>query len=189
MIGLYSPAPQSGKSTVATALTTEHGFEQRGFATALKRMVIDLMYSAGIRPEAVGRYMDVDKEAPIPELGNKSFRYLTQTIGTDWGRYLVDKDLWIKVLLNSPVLPKLCVIDDLRFPNEYDAIRAAGGKCWRIYRPGQEATTDHPSEGLLEDREFDAQLTNGGTYEDLRAAVKGALLGVSNNPFVPDAIS
>lgn len=37
------------------------------------------------------------KETPIPDLGNKSPRQMMQTLGTEWGRDLIDSDLWIKV--------------------------------------------------------------------------------------------
>lgn len=175
LIGLYSPAQQSGKSTVAGYLNREYGFETRGFALALKRMVIDLMNSAGLTPEQIGFYMDLGKEDPIPELGDKSFRYLTQTVGTEWGRTLIDKDLWVKLIVNNPKRPDLLVIDDVRFPNEYEAIRAQGGQVWKVYRPGVTPTTDHPSEGLLEGFEFDATIVNDGTLSDLEYRAEVAL--------------
>lgn len=175
IIGLYSPAQQSGKSTVAGYLTREYGFETRGFSLALKRMVIDLMNSAGITPEQIGFYMDRGKEDPIPELGDNSFRMLCQTIGTDWGRTLVDKDLWVKIVVSNPQRPDLLVIDDVRFPNEYEAIRAEGGQVWKVYRPGVVPISDHPSEGLLEGFEFDATIENGGTISDLERAAEVAL--------------
>lgn len=175
IIGLYSPAQQSGKSTVAGYLVREHGFEQRGFALALKRMVIDLMNSAGLTPEQIGHYMDLGKEDPIPQMGDKSFRNLCQTLGTDWGRSLVDQDLWARTLVINGSLPEFTVIDDLRFPNEFDAIKSKGGVVWKIVRPGTVPTSDHPSEGLLEDREFDAVLVNDGDFSDLAAKVEAAL--------------
>lgn len=175
LIGLYSPAQQSGKSTVAGYLSREYGFETRGFALAIKRMVIDLMNSAGLTPEQIGFYMDLGKEDPIPELGYKSFRYLCQTQGTEWGRTLIDKDLWVKLVVNNPKRPDLLVIDDVRFPNEHEAIRRAGGQVWRVHRPGVLPTSDHPSEGLLEGFEFDATITNSGTIGDLERATEVAL--------------
>jgi hypothetical protein len=174
MIGLYSPAQQSGKSTVAGILGRNYGFETRGFALALKRMVIDLMTSAGLTPEQVGFYMDLGKEDPIPELGGKSFRYLTQTLGTDWGRTLVAKDLWRDIVVKAGNRPNLLVVDDVRFPNEFEAIREGGGQIWRIVRPGVVPTSDHPSEGLLENHEFDEVITNDGDIADLEAKVTAA---------------
>lgn len=177
IIGLYSPAQQSGKSTVSNILRLHYGFEHRGFAVALKQMVASLMLSAGLTDEEIVRYYNVRKEDPIPALGGRSFRYLAQTLGTEWGRDLIASDLWVNLVLKNPNLPPLVVIDDLRFPNEYDAIRAEGGQVWRIYRPGQEPTNGHPSEGLLEDREFDEKITNDGSIRDLEVKVKAALTG------------
>lgn len=176
-IGLYSPVPQSGKSTVAEILKNRFGFEQRPFAGPLKRLVVDLLWSAGFDPERIGQLMTRDKEAPIPELGDKSFRYLMQTIGTDWGRKLIDKDLWVKLILNAPQRADLVVIEDVRFPNEYDAVLADGGQMWRIERPGASLPNDHPSEGLLEDREFDEVIVNDGSLEALEDKVIAALSG------------
>lgn len=177
IIGLYSPAQQSGKSTVSQILQTRYGFENRGFATALKRMVADLFYSAGFTPDEIGRYMDTEKETPIPQFGGKSFRFMAQTLGTEWGRHLISRDLWVDLVLLAKNRPNLLVIDDVRFPNEFHAIKAEGGQVWRIFRPGQLPTSDHPSEGLLEGFEFDEKITNGGTFEELEAAVTAALTG------------
>lgn len=177
LIGLYSPAQQSGKSSVAGVLGNRFGFETRGFALALKRMVIDLMNSAGLTPEQIGYYMDVGKEDPIPELGDKSFRYLCQTQGTEWGRTLIDKDLWVKIVVNNPNRPNFLVIDDVRFPNEFEAIKQAGGQVWRVWRPGVEPTSDHPSEGLLEGFDFDEDLKNDGDLAHLEQLTIAALSG------------
>lgn len=175
MIGLYSPAQQSGKSTVANYLVREYGFETRGFALALKRMVIDLLNSAGLSPERIGFYMDLGKEDPIPEMGGCSFRYLCQTLGTEWGRTLIAKDLWTNIIVNNPNRPDLLVIDDVRFPNEFDAIKAQGGQVWKVVRPGVTPISDHPSEGLLEGFEFDAEIVNDGSYSDLEMKAEVAL--------------
>lgn len=177
IIGLYSPAQQSGKSTVANELI-RHGFVRKGFADALKGMVRALLAAFGFAPEEVEHFVldGKGKETPIPVLDGKTSRYLQQTIGTEWGRELIARDLWVKAVLNDR-RPDMLVIDDLRFPNEYDAIREEGGQVWRIYRPGQEPTSGHPSEGLLEGREFDEEIVNDGSLSELEAKVRNALTG------------
>ncbi len=60
-----------------------------------------------------------------------------QTLGTEWGRNLIASDLWIRAwqhaLANVPAGVPV-VVDDCRFPNEADAVVAAGGICVRIER-------------------------------------------------------
>lgn len=175
IIGLYSPAPQSGKSTVAGILESRYRFSTRSFAAALKRMVIDLLTSAGYSPQEVGHFIAAGKEEPIPALGNVSFRYLCQTIGTEWGRNMIDNDLWVNLLVRNPNLPDLLVIDDVRFPNEFAAIRAEGGQVWRVTRPSGVIVTAHGSEGLLDGHAFDEEIVNDGDMAALEARVVSAL--------------
>lgn len=176
IVGLYSPAPQSGKSEVALELERAN-FRRKGFSDALKNMVVALLTTIGYTPREARKlvYTGPGKTTPIPELGGTTSRYLQQTLGTDWGRMLIHSDMWVNTVINDQ-RPRLLVIDDLRFPNEYDAIRKAGGQCWRIYRPGAEAPNGHPSEGLLEGMFFDEEIVNDGTLEQLQQWVREALL-------------
>lgn len=175
LIGLYSPEPQSGKSTVAALLQDKHGFTTKSFAAPIKRMVTDLLYSNGIDPELVTDYMGHKKEETIPEIG-ASFRYLAQTLGTEWGRNLVSSNIWVDAAMGT-LEDRLVVFDDVRFPNEYKAIREEGGQVWRITRTGTGTRTKHGSEGLLEGEEFDEEINNDGTLLSLVNAVDRALFG------------
>ena len=174
LIGLYSPAPQSGKSTVARVMADD-GFGTRSFATPIKRMAVELLASAGFTPEEMGHFMEAGKEEGIPALGNVSFRYLCQTLGTEWGRNQITHNLWVDLLLNNPDLPHLVVIDDVRFPNEIAAIQQRGGEVWRITRPEGFIQTEHMSEGLLDSYAFDYEIVNAGTQHDLKLAVLDGL--------------
>lgn len=133
----------SGKSTAAAHLVHCHGFQRVRFAGPLKAMLAAL----GLTPEQID---GSEKETPCDLLGGKTPRYAMQTIGTEWGRYLIASDLWIrawkaavaKVPAGVPV-----VVDDCRFPNEAEAVRAAGGVIIRIDRPGAGAgAAGHVSE-------------------------------------------
>jgi hypothetical protein len=177
IISLYAPKAQSGKSTVAGILKKRYGFQERHFATALKRMVFALMDAAGIDIGEQERLTRWAKTEPIPSLGGASFRTLCQTVGSEWGRDQIHPDLWVNIFLQEPDLPALVVVDDLRFPNEFDAIRREGGQVWKITRPNGFETTDHASEGLLETYEFDEELVNDGDMAELEAKVIKALIG------------
>jgi hypothetical protein len=176
LIGLYSPAAQSGKSTVASILTTM-GYEAMGFAQPLKAMTESLLRHLGYHDETVRArmlYGDL-KEVEITGLG-KSTRDLMRTLGTEWGRGLVHDSLWTDIAMaRVNRCPKPVVIDDMRFANEMAAIRAAGGVCIRITRPGIERGTSHASEGALDGEVFDAEIVNDGSLATLQAKVRRAL--------------
>lgn len=134
----------SGKSTAAQHLVKNHGFTRIRFAGPLK----DMMRALGLtEAEIEGDRKEVSCEL----LGGKTPRYAMQTIGTEWGRDIIAPDLWIRAF--NAALAKVpadvpVVVDDCRFPNEADAIIAAGGVLVRVVRPGAGAgASGHSSEG------------------------------------------
>lgn len=135
-------------------------------------------------------------------------RVMLQHLGTEWGRDAAGADIWVNYMIRvaqeilkgqsydrrvglladtpgcSRCIPAGVVVSDVRFHNELQAIRAAGGRLVRVSRPEtdqQSSTTgiaNHASE--LEQREFnDADfnviLHNTGTVEQLLLAVDTAL--------------
>jgi len=176
LIGLYSPAPQSGKSTVADILERDYGFRRRPFAAALKAMVETFLKSLGVSPERIAHYAEAGKLEPIPEAQGATYRRLAQTVGTDWGRTVIDKDIWLSPVINDyEANGGFVVVEDVRFENEYRAILDAGGEMWKIVRPGVSVPNNHPSEGRLDHLIMEATLVNDGTVEDLARAVAEAL--------------
>jgi hypothetical protein len=167
LIGLYSPAPQSGKSTIAKHLVKAHGYQRRGFAAPLKEMIHTLMRCAGMSEAEIADYSEPRKEEVIQGPIGASFRRLAQTLGTDWGRKLIQPNLWVDVAMRAADTGSLTVFDDLRFENEYRTIKAAGGVVWKILRPSAEHSSGHQSEGLLDHLEFDRVLVNSGSVQDL----------------------
>jgi hypothetical protein len=68
-------------------------------------------------------------------------------------------------------------VTDVRFPNEADHIRAAGGKVIKVVRPaleGKQGDT-HASETSIDEIEPDILLINDGTRDDLLAQVRTVL--------------
>lgn len=178
IIGLYSPVPQSGKSTVAKMLG-ERNYARRAFAGPLKAMIRSLFLNLYSTSDI---YMADDyKERQLPyfaETDKVTPRRLMQTLGTEWGRDLISQDLWVKAAMshNSVDPEGRYVFDDMRFPNEFEAIKARGGVCWHISRPqNAKITTIHRSEGSLVDHKFDAYIDNRGTIDDLYAVVNDML--------------
>lgn len=133
----------SGKSTAALHLVNSHGFKRIRFAGPLK----DMMRALGLSEAEIEGDR---KEKPCELLGGKTPRFAMQTIGTEWGRGIIAPDLWIRAF--NAALAKVpagvpVVVDDCRFPNEADAIVAAGGVLVRVVRPGAGAgAAGHSSE-------------------------------------------
>jgi hypothetical protein len=170
LIGLYSPAPGCGKSTVANLLI-EH--QRMAFAAPLKRAVSNMLIDLGL-PSF--HYVYTDKEAIIPELG-VSARHMMQTLGTEWGRACIHPDFWV-MIARANVQPIMndggsVVIDDVRFPNEAAMIRDLGGELWRIERSGVSYDGSHGSEGGLEDITPDRVIVNDGTIDQLKEKIYG----------------
>jgi hypothetical protein len=130
----------SGKTTAAMRLVQEHGYWRYRFAQPLK----DMLKALGLTDEQVDGKL---KEVPCELLGGKTPRHAMQTIGTEWGRNLIDGDLWTRAwkahvsMSSNPLL----VTDDVRFPNEVKAIKDIGGIIVLIERPGC-TPTSHASE-------------------------------------------
>lgn len=170
MIGLTG-AQGAGKSTLANLLVLQGAF-RIPFAAALKRML-----------EEVGvDVSDEAKDTPSPLLGGKTPRDAMKTLGTEWGRHCIDDNIWIRIWKNrverrssqSGPGQILIVADDVRFPNEADAIRRMGGIVVRVDRMGRvKNTSEHESESHV--LEPDVAIRNDGPPEDMVAALARAI--------------
>ena len=170
LIGLYSPVPGCGKTSVADLLI-EH--QRVAFAAPLKCTVSNMLNELGLPGF---NYVYADKEAIIPELG-VSGRHMMQTLGTEWGRACIHPDFWVMIARAETQRimadDRSVVIDDVRFPNEAAMIRDLGGELWRIDRPGVSYDGSHESEGGLEDITPDRVLINDGTITQLLEKIYG----------------
>ena len=166
---------RSGKDTVADYLVAKYGFVKHSFATPIRQFVAHIL---GTHPRTLER----TKERPIPWLGGKTPRYLMQTVGTEWGRGMIDPDLWVKSCFHRAQRDidagRCVVICDVRFPNEADAVHAHGGQVWAMNRPGAGTASAHASEAVplhLADR----TISNPGSVAELYAAVDAAMAEVA----------
>jgi len=174
LIGLYSPAPQSGKTTIASYLHAA-GYKRVSFAAPLKRLVALLLEELGLPEAEAMRYVHKDKEEIIP-LVRTTARHMLQTIGTEYGRSCIHPPLWV-MCAEAQITQLMAegtsvVIDDCRFPNEAALILRLGGELWRVERSSATRTTSHASEGSLDDYPlFDRRIVNDGTLLELYAQV------------------
>jgi hypothetical protein len=173
IIGLYSPAPQSGKTMVAGTLS-EEGYVIVPFAGTLKDMLVPMLGNLGYSYPRAWEMVLRDKETKIPELG-VTVRHMLQTLGTEYGRQCIHPDVWTICWRKQAERHSRVVADDVRFPNEAQLIKDMGGELWMVRRPGVERTTGHASEGSLDTWEFDRVIENDGALDELRSKVFAAL--------------
>jgi hypothetical protein len=88
--------------------------------------------------------------------------------------FMEREGLYLKEEENNLIYPSWC-ITDMRFPNEKEAVKEKGGITIKVVRPGT-VIGNHPSETALDDAEFDYEIINDGTIEDLIEKVKEILI-------------
>jgi hypothetical protein len=196
LIGLSGVAG-AGKDAVADILVREHRACKIALADPMKRfcaVLFDFSYEQ-LWGESASRNVPDDRWDGLTP------RRALQTLGTEWGRGC-HPDVWIRAALRMasavldagaeysrgrgvreagrPTTWRRVVIPDVRFRNELDAIRAAGGEVWRIIRPGAGLTgaaAAHLSENELTDdmpATYDMKIVNAGTLEDLAITLRRA---------------
>jgi hypothetical protein len=176
IIGLYSPAAQSGKSTVARPLQ-QKGYDLLPFAQPLRDMLGAMLRGVDYDFMQIQHYLHEGKEQLIPEFG-VSARHMLRTLGTEWGRQCISPDVWTTHWLERARRRSFVVVDDVRFVNEAELIHMLGGQVWRITRPGVERATNHASEGGLDEwPHFTHEILNAGTIQDLLSGLPSIPLG------------
>lgn len=165
IIGLSGYA-QVGKDTVATILVEDYGYTRLGFADIIKKAayVLDPIITLdGMRlAHAVDKYgWEIAKQAP-------EVRRILQVLGSDVGRDLIAKDLWVELTMHAVHQNDKIVISDVRFMNEAEEIKWKHGEIWRVSRIERDAPVNvHRSETDMDSWDFDQYVSNNGTIEDL----------------------
>lgn len=188
LIGIYSPYPGAGKSTLAKFLEVEYGFKIVKMADPLKAMLRAYYESCGLNADEIYERLEGNlKGVPDPYLEGRTPRHAMQTLGTEWGRGQIGDEVWVRAFLTKQFVlreqdnPVVC--DDMRFPNEFETIYMAGGLLVRVSRPGIENPKapwwkrifskrwrGHSSEGSLDHATFDFEAVN--TYNSAEDFVK-----------------
>lgn len=163
----FAGAAGSGKTTCSEYLVQHHGFERVKFAGPLKAMIRSYLDFVGTDPATIERMVEGDlKETDMGVLSGRSSRFAQQTLGTEWGRDIMDTNFWVnawaervEMLRGSGVA---VVTDDCRFDNEAEMIRQMGGTIIGLEGRGIQVG-DHPSERPITP---DFTLQNTGTPQD-----------------------
>src|SRR5690606_24823456 len=140
---------RSGKDTVAKALEPL-GFQRIGFADELKQMALEInpLVPGGVRLRGVVEDFGWEGAKELPGV-----RKFLQELGTSIRER--DRSFWIRAAMmeidSALVALRGVVVPDVRFPNEVDAIRKAGGTVILVVRPGRPDDGDrHASETALD---------------------------------------
>lgn len=86
-------------------------------------------------------------------------------------RNVVHPDYWVIASMSEYNGDENWIFTDMRYPNEYDAVKKEGGIVIRIKRKGVEEIDSH-TERLLDNHQFDYVITNDGDLEMLGNAVQ-----------------
>jgi hypothetical protein len=168
IIGLSGYA-QTGKDTVAEHLTKHYGYKRVAFADPIRQALYKLDPKIRI-DEMVGASLAnaVDHMGweEVKRLSSDA-RELLQRLGTEVGREMFGQDFWVDQAFRGVSRFNDIVITDVRFPNEYRAIKARDGIIIRIIKPGTAAVNYHASETALDNHSFDGTIVNDGSREDL----------------------
>jgi hypothetical protein len=143
ILGLCGPKGV-GKSTFARELTKDYDFRRISFADPLRDMLRSLLYAQECPEDDTDRILYGDlKETPnFDYFMGRTPRYMLQTLGTEWGRLLVDEYFWVNVLVttvkNLQTQAKIqnFVVDDMRFKSEAKELKVIGAKLILIERDG-----------------------------------------------------
>lgn len=136
-------------------------------------MLAPMLDALGVNPAALSD--PTLKGQPLPELFGCTPRQLMQTLGTEWGRACIHPEVWLEAWRRT-LPPGPVVVDDVRFLNEAQAIKALGGRLWLVERPmAQALPIDHSSECQLGNLRPHAVVANIGDLQALRRAVDALL--------------
>lgn len=164
----------AGKDTCADHLVARYGYMKFSFAAVLKDILNGLF---GWRRED---WESLDwKETPNPASYNKTPREIAQSFGTDWGRRMVNNDIWVDATLRYVLGTgkQFCVCSDVRFDNEAVAIRRLGGMIILLEKEGYVANDTHQSEAGISRQFVDARLSAPhGALKELRRAFEDLVI-------------
>jgi len=178
----------SGKDTVANILVEEFGYHRKAFATALKEEINAAQHqscqwsdapkftSPYWSDEFVGYMEDHRRDAPDSPSGWP--RMLAQA----WGQMRRDtrgQDYWV----NLVTLKEGIVVSDVRYANEADAIKRAGGCIVAVCRSS--CMSDGPASESVLDNWIDLGIGNDGTLDELANTVRGMMASIARYGIEP----
>lgn len=198
----------SGKGTAADILVQKYGFTKLSFADTVKDATAAIfgwqrsLLEGDTEESREFREKSDDWWTDKFECESFTPRLALQLMGTEAGRDVFHKDVWVYALERKMEMYKNVVIADVRFPNEIEWMRSKGGFAVRVsrgpdpewydaaVRANKEQNTDlmadypiHYSEWAWAGQIMDYQLENIGAISMLEADI-GHMLKVFSGPIV-----
>lgn len=182
--------PGSGKDTIAGILAQEHGFTQVAFADPLR----SIAYAINpLIPESHGVSV-IRLQELIDEIGWRAakdnypeVRRFLEAVGTEGLRDNISDTIWIDLAMQKMSdVSRHYVISDMRFPNEYDAVKQLEDSfVWYVERPeasaaAAEGLSKHASAAYYDTIPRDDRIVNDGDLADLADKVDQALFALTN---------
>jgi rhodanese-related sulfurtransferase len=199
----------SGKGTAADVLVEKHGFVKLSFADAVKDATAAIFgWQRSLLEgdtEESREFREKSDDWWATKFGFQHFspRLALQLMGTEAGRDVFHKDVWVYALERKMEMYQNVVIADVRFPNEIEWMRSKGGFAVRVtrgpdpewyedaVRANKEKNTDYMSDHMIHYSEWawageimDYQLDNNGSISMLEADI-GHMLKVFTGPQKP----
>jgi len=170
ILGIAGKA-RCGKDTVASFIEKDYGFYPIAFADNVKT-VCKMIFGATDEQLYGEEKEKIDKRYGI------SPRQMMQGVGQAIRNFY--PDAWINAFLLriKGWEDEYVCVTDIRFVNEFNAIKAHGGKIIKVTRNIEGTKSVDISEKDLDnipDDKFDAIINNSGTLEDLRMDVRIAM--------------
>lgn len=164
---------RTGKDTVANYMRGIHKMHTYAFADPIKKAASEMF---GI---PLHHFYDEDLKESTNNFWGYSPRQMIQMLGTEGGRDLFREDIWVKRgevewsnFCATNVNKKGMVFTDVRFENEAEMIRLAGGSIIHVFRDSAQQINAHISEAGIEvDEVKDWVIHNNGTLSELFKSV------------------
>lgn len=176
---------QSGKDTAAQFLV-DRGFKRYAFADILRTSLYalnpyveagasveydldgNMCWGMGATPPVKGAMVHTRRVREIVDaigwdrakVEYTEIRELLQRLGTEVGRELFGENFWVERVMDQIKPGENVVITDVRFTNEEKAVHEAGGRVFRITRPGVGAANKHASELQIDALTIDGVIPN-----------------------------
>jgi hypothetical protein len=158
----------SGKSTLAGLLCDKKGFVRLAFAEPIRDMLHAFLLYQGASYVTIDRILHGDlKEEASPYFNGKTYRHVIQTLGTEWGRQMIDENLWVSAWLKKADQYFHVVCDDVRFETEAKAIKERKGIIIRLDRKGTNVGDQHRSETEIQSIQHNYTIVNDRTIDDI----------------------
>lgn len=164
----FSGKRGAGKTYLANAVAAALSCRVYHFAEPLKTLCADYF---DVPREAL--YGDDDAKAQPSRFNGWTYRHIMQHVGQTFRA--VDPDVWVRACLEQidNEAPAVALIDDVRYRNEAEAIRARGGLVLRVI--GGRGDDLHPSETELDSYPHFAFHVYSGNAAKLVPVIRGKM--------------